>query len=372
MTTDTVETTKTETPVAKVKKYNGRYSLAENGDIFWQENETNPMPGKPVGKITKGESVLSPSAKVDDNALQSEVENWLSDHLREVLSVLFALKDSEGENILDGAAKEIGHIVFDHLGVVHRSEIEKFVPELTPEHRTALRRKRLKMGPVLVFMPDLVKPAAIHLRALLWGLWNGKALPMDKPADGRVSISIDPDAIDRHYFRSIGYPVFGPKAIRIDMLDRVITDIYDSAKDWQFQAKHQYAEWLGCNIDDLYAVLESMGHHKIKDAVPPQATDESTKVEDTAEVKNDEENLEKKNQEKPGLATFKLKKGKISDRPKAFKPHKKQEEKKSFKKPKKQDKSKSNGPRIVSAKPVKGEVSDDDSPFAILKQLKNN
>jgi len=338
--------------------FDGRYSLVDNGEIFWQENITNPLPGIRVGRIIKGKSVLVPAVVVDDPVCQAETEMWLQSYLHEILAVLFALTEDQGDNILGGAAQNIGATVFDHLGVVHRSEIEKFVPELTPEHRTSLRRKRLKMGPILVFMPDLVKPAAINLRALLWGVWNGKTLPMERPADGRVSVTIDPESVDRHYYRSIGYPVFGSKAIRIDMLDRVITDIYSSAKDWQFQAKHQYAEWLGCNIEDLYAVLESMGHHRIK----------SQSMEETESIT---ENQDEKTVKKPELSFFKLKKGKISERPKGLRPVKKGEDKKPVHSPKQKEKFKDNKAHIISAHPSQRERNDDDSPFAILKQLQN-
>lgn len=382
MTTETEQNVEKTAAAAPQPTFNGRYSLADNGEIFWQENPTNPLPGIRVGKIAKGESVLSPVAKADDASRQDEMTAWLDAHIADILGVLFALIATDGENVLEDVAKEIGTILFEHLGVVHRSEIEKFVPSLTPEHRTALRRKRVKMGPVLVFMPDLVKPAAIHLRSLLWGLWNGKTLPMEKPADGRVSVAVNGEKVDRHYYRSIGYPVFGPKAIRIDMLDRVITDIYDSAKDWQFQAKHQYAEWLGCNIEDLYAVLESLGHHRIKarpvnDKVEEVKTEDKP-AEDTAVAETtDEQPAEPKQAEKPELAFFKLKKGKISDRPKSFRPVKKVEDKKQpdpkpYRKPKpNRDKPKDNGPRVISVGPKKDERNDDDSPFAILKQLQN-
>src|SRR5690606_38305485 len=118
----------------------------------------------------------------------------------------------------------------------------------------------------LAFLPALVKPAAIKMRALLWGIWNEKPLPVVRPADGRVSEVVDSAAIDRAYYRMIGYPVFGPRAIRMDMLDRVVTDMYDTADKGVFEAKHKYAEWLGCNLDDLHAVLESMGHRRLKEA----------------------------------------------------------------------------------------------------------
>ena len=352
----------------------GRFSLQDNGEISWQANKTNPLPGNVVARIAKGKTQLSPTVKIADAQGQEalpKIEAWLGAHIAEVLAPLFALMETEGENVLTDPAKSIGEELYNNLGVIHRSEIEKFIPDLTPDYRTNLRRKRVKLGPILVFMPDLVKPAAIHLRALLWGLWNGKDLPIEQPADGRVSVTVDPKEVDRHFYRSIGYPVFGPKAIRIDMLDRVITDIYDSSKDWKFQAQHKYAEWLGCNIEDLYEVLQSLGFRmqKTDEAAAPAADVEEVKPEEeTAEQPVETEAGEKPQAEvKPELAWFMLKKGKISDRPK---PKRVEKPKADFKqKPKKKPVKSEPKAHSYTAKPKKTDDSDDGNPFAILKQL---
>jgi len=338
----------------------GRFTLHEDGQITWQADKTNPLPGEKVAMIEKGEKILSPQVRLSDNAepnteAQKIISKWLQSHINEVLNPLFKLMD-EKENKLEGAAKEIGTRVYDNLGVIHRSEIEDFVPELTPELRASLRHNKVKMGPILVFMYELVKPAAINLRALLWGLWHGRSLPMDRPADGRVSVQVNPEGIDRHYFRSIGYPVFGNLCIRIDMLDRVVTDIYDSSKDFKFQAKQQYMEWLGCGEDDLYAVLQSMGFRKLNE-------DKAEKPHE--DVEKSEAN-EKQEEVKPDLAVFLLKKGKISDRPK---PKIDKNKEKNTRKPKKQSKKPNHKAKIYSYDAKKSE-NDDESPFSVLKQLK--
>ncbi len=220
--------------------------------------------------------MLAPQASTDGHA---QAQEWLDIHVRSVLEPLFILKQEEGEGALTGVARDIGARLFDHLGVMHRSDLEDLIAGLDADMRKALRSKGVRLGPVLVFLPALVKPAAIRMRAMLWALWNGKALPVAKPADGRVSEVVDAAQVDRHFYRMIGYPVFGPRAIRIDMLDRVVTDIYDTAQQGVFEAKHKYAEWLGCGLEDLHAVLESMGHRKMKaDAAVVAAPDAATEA----------------------------------------------------------------------------------------------
>jgi ATP-dependent RNA helicase SUPV3L1/SUV3 len=151
------------------------------------------------------------------------------------------------------------------LGILPRAELEEFIGKLDAEGRRDLRSRRVRLGPVLVWMPDLNKPAAVRLRALLWILWNDKTLPAHIPADGMVSKVIEPENIDAVYFRSIGYPVYARRAIRVDMLDRVISAIYDNADKGVFKAKHEMAEWLGCPIAELYEILTAMGHTKVSD-----------------------------------------------------------------------------------------------------------
>jgi ATP-dependent RNA helicase SUPV3L1/SUV3 len=69
---------------------------------------------------------------------------------------------------------------------------------------------------------------------LLWALWNERLLPVEVPKDGIVSAKVEDKAIDRDFYQSIGYPVYGGRAIRIDMLDRVISAVYDVAEQGKF------------------------------------------------------------------------------------------------------------------------------------------
>lgn len=337
----TEQTSDTQTPVAEqtaeqapaqavnATSFEGRYSVADDGQIMWQENSSNPLPGVAVGRLTKGSEMLKPQA---DAAGHPRAQEWLDIHVRSVLEPLFALMQTEGAGALTAAAHDIGQRLYEHLGVVHRSDLEDIIPALTPDLRKELRAKGVRLGPVLAFLPALVKPAAIRMRALLWGIWNGKALPVAKPADGRVSETVDPATIDRGFYRMIGYPVFGPRAIRIDMLDRVVTDIYDTAQQGVFEAKHKYAEWFGCGLDDLHAVLESMGHRKLKDetapavAVPEAVAPEvvaavaveapaAEAIADATPVPETLATVVAAPKAPPVVVKFMLKRGKMSDRP---------------------------------------------------------
>ncbi len=280
---DTVETPQaaaTPSVTHEPSDKGGRYSLNDAGEILFQPDATNPLPGQAVGHVMKGEALLQPVTEY------LPAQDWLTIHVRSVLEPLFLLKQEAGEGVLpEGAAREIGARLYEHLGVMHRSDLEDLIPQLDADTRKTLRAKGVRLGPILAFLPALVKPAAVKMRALLWGVWNGKALPVVRPADGRVSEVVDPATVDRHFYRMIGYPVFGPRAIRIDMLDRVITDVYDTANQGVFDAKHKYAEWLGTNLDGLHAILEAMGHRRLKETAA-ESPDKETPDKDNPDKDN--------------------------------------------------------------------------------------
>jgi ATP-dependent RNA helicase SUPV3L1/SUV3 len=330
------------------------------------------------------------------------VQTWLKAHIFALLEPLFALVTDE---TLPATARGIAYQVFEGTGIIPRSQIEDLIATLDSEGRQALRNKKVKLGPILVFQPDLNKPAAVRLRALLWSLFNGQPLPAPVPRDGAMSVVVDPVAINPDFYRAIGYPVYGTRAVRIDMLDRVINAVYDSAKDGKFQAQHKQAEWMGCPIADLYGVLEAMGHKRIQKkeetavpAIPADAVAAAVIAEPT-EVSPDAAATEevKAPAAKPELDWFFLRRGKAHQEQaaRAPRPHSEKKfekradgqagEKRDFKK-KDSDRKESDGKRgkfdrnrdnkrgAAKEKPqprvYTAEAKSEDNPFAVLKSLK--
>lgn len=396
-----------------------QFVLTEEGQIKWQKDLTNPMPGEVIAEIKKGEGLLMPSCSLvdsdilagqDKDAILKFVQEWLRRYVREALEPLFKLQD---DDIADGAAKEIAQKLHDALGILPREDLQQLIGQMSEDDRATLRTKKIRFGPLIVYLPELNKPAAVRLRAMLLSLRADKELPAVAPPDGIVSFSVEGKDIDKAYYSAIGYPVYGPRSMRVDMLDRVICAVYDTAKEGKFQAQHQMAEWLGSNIADLYAILEAMGHKKIYDpadavkaeedktaeategasAKPEEAQPQEAQAEEvkSVEVQSDEvKPVEKTKVDaksdvatekpkeilKPDLATFALKRGKAmnaaSDAAPPARPNKKFSDKTFSSNKKKFDKKKSNAKKPPQQRIYKAEVeaNPEDSPFAILSQLK--
>lgn len=332
-----------------------QFTVNDYGQIFYQSNSTNPLPGVMIARLSKGAALLEPHVDLiedfdfgveDKNQVYEFLSTWLKAHIFTTLQPLFNLinfdqyqekvcvvdevpteqvqstqdtqnsdsckngcvqnietstnaeqhtdsNKSDNSIAIAECVKSILQKVYNGMGISPRSENEVAIAQLDANTRKVLRDKKLRMGPVLIFLPELNKPASIRLRGLLWSLYHDQALPAPLPKDGAMStivptrLSDSSEGANREFYRAIGYPIYGPRAIRIDMLDRVINSIYDGAKDGKFQAKHAMAEWMGCPIADLYAILTSLGHKRIENSAPQDIPDENSELE-TVTIKQQE------------------------------------------------------------------------------------
>ncbi len=374
------------------------------------------------------ESISKNKAEKSEKETKEDIENEPEDTKKsDNVKLNYTAPENTSENNIETktqeepvsfspAVTEIKNKLFEDFGTTGREGLEAAITNLGHNDRRILRSYRIRLGPILIFQPDLNKPAAVRMRALLWSLFNDKPLPAPVPNDGMVSVKIEEDTeenINKEFYRTIAYPVYGPRAIRIDMLDRVVNAVYEAADKGKFQAQHKMAEWLGTSIADLYKILEALGHTKLHDPAeelekkaaqvegankdqsapieeslqtlksPAQDVTPETKQEDSTPIAEDttpEKQIEKpeiKSAEKPELATFRLKKGKAfksqrSER-KPFnnnkKPYSKDDKKpyKNDRKKGKRNKNENRTPRVMSTGP---KPKLEDSPFAILEQLK--
>src|SRR3546814_10320135 len=88
---------------------------------------------------------------------------------------------------LEGAARGLAFQLREALGSMPRRRASAQIAALSPEDRKKLRSLRIRLGMESVFMPDLLKPRAVAVRAVLWGAANGDAAYPAPPAPGLVT-----------------------------------------------------------------------------------------------------------------------------------------------------------------------------------------
>jgi hypothetical protein len=133
-----------------------------------------------------------------------------------------------------------------------------------------------------------LKPAAAELVLTLWSLKNAgasgvEALP-DPPRAGLTSFNPDP-ACPEAFYRAFGYHVCGPRAVRLDMLER-LADVIRPLLAWRgtngsappkgatgdggFTVTPEMMSLLGCSPDELGGVLKELGFRLDRRPIKPQ------------------------------------------------------------------------------------------------------
>lgn len=263
---------------------NEAFVLSSDGSIRFE--------GEAVARLVAGSEVLKPGMVLladgeltgpPRDKVEARIGLWLASHIRLLLKPLV---DLAGDESLQGTARGLAFRLVESLGILDRREVAEEVRNLPQEARAGLRRHGVRFGAYHVFVPALLKPAPSGLLAMLWALKEGG---LDRPglaelaqhaSAGRTSIPVDP-AIPRALYRASGFRVVGPRAVRIDILERLADIIRpllaqrgggvqrpDGAVEGDgFVVTSAMTSLLGCAGEDFAAVLRSLGYRSEKRSV---------------------------------------------------------------------------------------------------------
>lgn len=148
----------------------GSFLLDREGTLTWR--------GAPVGRVVRGDSVLTPGVEVAASdyldgpgreRLRQRLIAWLNRHLRAQLKPLFGLSAAE----LSGSARGIAYQTIESLGLLPRHVVARQIADLSKADRKALSELGLRIGRESIFMPALLNPKTANLRAVLWATFAG-------------------------------------------------------------------------------------------------------------------------------------------------------------------------------------------------------
>jgi ATP-dependent RNA helicase SUPV3L1/SUV3 len=264
--------------------------LASGGVVRWR--------GEPVGRLIPGERVLGPQVRLlaDDilsvparERAEGRLALWIASHIKRLLGALAELEDAAE---ITGVARGIAYRLVEGLGVLERSKVTAEAKSLGQPERSVLRKHGVRFGAYHIFLPALLKPAPRQLAAQLWALHQGTTeikgldeLPL-LAASGRTSFAADPE-VPPALLVVLGFRAYGPRAIRIDIVER-LADLIRTAIAFRpgtsegqppagaaegngFMVTTAMTSVAGCAGEDFAAVLRALGYRSEKRPAPPPA-----------------------------------------------------------------------------------------------------
>jgi ATP-dependent RNA helicase SUPV3L1/SUV3 len=230
------------------------FRIGPGGELHWR--------GQAVARLGAGDSVVSPQvevlpAELLDPPLRERVRRrlatWLEGHLKAELEALLRLKDSSPA----GVARGLVFVLVESLGAVRRRDVAEQVAALDRGDRRALSRLGVTLGRLSVFLPALLRPGTVRLRARLFAARHGGP-PVPGP-QGEPSVTLDP-ALAPAFYLACGYQPAGRRAVRVDRLDRVAALAARLSREGPFAPPGELPSLLGCPQAEVAAVLAGIGY----------------------------------------------------------------------------------------------------------------
>ncbi len=241
-----------------VEAEHGAFVLDATGAI------THTPTDRLIGQIVRGTSLALPDVTLAADDLgagaRSRVQRRLLAFARDVVADLLG---GAGDLATGGAASSAPLRAFVHrleqgLGTVLDSDLGDVLELLGEQDRIALQDCGVRFGAGVVYVPRGVTADAVAARVALTAAWFRAGRALRAPAGGAVSFAPS-RGVDRRAYAAIGYPVLGPRAIRADVLDRVLDRIRSASADEEPPDDAKLASWIGASRSDLKRVLASAG-----------------------------------------------------------------------------------------------------------------
>ena len=189
--------------------------------------------------------------------VRRRLDAWLAGYLRATVGPLLGADAGALSGPVRGLLFQLG----EGLGAVPRRAVARQLQALKPEDRKALAARDVRLGREAVFVRGLLKPRALGARALLWAVHAKQPRVPPAPDGGRVSVVVD-EALPVGFYAAIGYRVFGRRALRLDIVERVAAAARRLAREGPFEPAAELAALAGCTAEELDEVLAGLGYRR--------------------------------------------------------------------------------------------------------------
>jgi ATP-dependent RNA helicase SUPV3L1/SUV3 len=256
----------------------GRLAKSEDADLALQGDGSIEWEGVRIARLEPASDPFAPGARLIGGDLgageavsraERRLERFLAATAEDALGALLTLKRKvNGGKGLDGLARGVGYRLVEGFGAAPRSALAAELSQLSGHERRQLRQAGVRIGEHAVFLPALVKPKAARLNALLKAAQEGDPARALVPGPGLTSLEIEKGRREADY-GAAGFQRCGPRAVRLDILERLADLIRDSRKQHGkglFAPDAAMATLLGCSHEELRQVLKALGYKRVRKA----------------------------------------------------------------------------------------------------------
>jgi ATP-dependent RNA helicase SUPV3L1/SUV3 len=246
---------------ALVEAPHERFVLDDRGCIHDHEHQ------QLLARLVRGVDLLHPEVALEIGeelgaGARSRIQRRLVAWTRDLVAQLLAPLRTGAVDKLSSDGKGVVYQLEQGLGTIHRGSAEAQLRRLRGRDRQLLRSLGIEFGASLIWLPKLLRGDAPRVRALLCSAALPKGVRVDPPRPGAVALVPDP-TIDPDAYTALGYPVFGSRAIRADIVERVHALLTELAPPFELPA--ELSARAGIRRDELPEFIEALGFVELDD-----------------------------------------------------------------------------------------------------------
>jgi len=248
-----------------------RLEINDEAKIFWDAS--------PIGWLTPSDDPFFPKIQIIQsdlletsqvNLITEKLKSFVYNKIQKFLFPVISLNEKEFNN----SARGIIFQLKEGFGTTSFKKIQKLYRELVDEDKKQLSKAGLRFGVEYLYIPELLKPTAVRLRALLWGVFNNTYYNNSLPDDGRVAFT-PKESAPQQWYNIIGYSKLGDRVMRVDMVERLSVIIRTSARDGSFKISEEMLSLAGASKDQMANILSDLGFEKSKERDGEEVTFET-------------------------------------------------------------------------------------------------
>ena len=182
--------------------------------------------GNVLARLAAGRSLLEPALRTSRALdqlsaarraeLRARLEAWVDSQIDRNLRALKKLAAAATDRSSSSGVRALAAMLTDSGGVLPRRSLVGSIAALEQSDRQTLHRLGVRLGPLDVFHPALLKPSAQQWRAILQSVRANHPVPA-LPAAGAATLDADAEATGA----ALAYRRLGRQWLRVDLADRL-------------------------------------------------------------------------------------------------------------------------------------------------------
>jgi ATP-dependent RNA helicase SUPV3L1/SUV3 len=210
-----------------------------------------------LGRLARGTALLLPEVKLaglDElgPGARSRILRRLLAFSRDRVEELLAPLHAPELRALSAAGRGLVYQLEQGLGTALAGRAREQLAGLSPRDRELLEAQGVTFGERVIYLPALLHPEALERRAALCAAWFEARQRPALPGPAAVSVGVR-SGVDEGACAAIGFPVFGPRAIRADVVERAVRALGEGLPE------EQLASLLGCPAHEVAPIAAALG-----------------------------------------------------------------------------------------------------------------